>query len=89
MKECLIRGWSVNVLVLPQRGSEIRTNGVTVDVYPSWDAVVKMMTDPEFANRWHKIHPDMEIQAGLEHFDKLRNNLTANLFKVTDMISAK
>jgi len=89
MKEGLIRGWSVNVLVLPQRGSEIRTNGVTVDVYPSWDAVVKMMTDPEFANRWHKIHPDMEIQAGLEHFDKLRNNLTANLFKVADMISAK
>jgi hypothetical protein len=88
-KEGLTRGWSVNVLVLPPRGSENRINGVTVDVYPSWDAVIKSMIDPEFLNRWRKIHPDMEIGTTFEHLDKLRNNLTANLFKVDDMISAK
>jgi len=88
-KEGLTRGWSVNVLVLPPRGSENRINGVTVDVYPSWDAVIKSMIDPEFVNRWHKIHPDMEIGTTFEHLDKLRNNLTANLFRVDDMMSAK
>lgn len=88
-KEGLTRGWSVNVLVLPPRGSENRINGVTVDVYPSWDAVTKSMIDPEFVNRWHKIHPDMEIGTTFEHYDKVRNNLTANVFKVDDMISAK
>jgi hypothetical protein len=88
-KEGLTRGWSVNVLVLPQRGSENRINGVTVDVYPSWDAVIKLMIDPEFENRWRKIHPDMEIGTTFEHYDKLRNNLTANVFKVDDMISVK
>ncbi len=88
-KEGLTRGWSVNVLVLPPRGSENRINGVTVDVYPSWDAVIKSMIDPEFLNRWRKIHPDMEIGTTMEHYDKLRNNLSANLFRVDDMISAK
>ena len=88
-KEGLTRGWSVNVLMLPQRGSENRINGVTVDVYPSWDAVIKSMIDPEFVNRWRKIHPDMEIGTTFEHYDKLRNNLTANLFRIDDMISAK
>ncbi len=88
-KEGLTRGWSLNVMVLPPRGSENRRNGVTVDVYPSWDAVTKSMIDPEFVNRWRKIHPDMEIGTTFEHYDKLRNNLTANLFKVDDMISAK
>jgi hypothetical protein len=75
--------------VLPPRGSENRINGVTVDVYPSWDAVIKSMIDPEFVNRWRKIHPDMEIGTTFEHYDKLRNNLSANLFRVDDMISAK
>jgi hypothetical protein len=88
-KEGLTRGWSVNVMIMPQRGSENRLNGVTVDVYPSWDALNKSMIDPEFVKRWQKIHPDMEIGATFEHYDKLRNNLTANLFKVDDMISAK
>lgn len=88
-KEGLTRGWSVNELVLPSRGSEIRINAVTVDVFPSWDAVVKSMIDPEFVNRWRKIHPDMEIGTTFEHYDKLRNNLTANLFRIDDMISAK
>jgi hypothetical protein len=88
-KDGLTRGWSVNVLVMPQRGSENRINGVTVDVYPSWDALNKSMIDPEFVNRWRKIHPDMEIGTTFEHYDKLRNNLTANLFRVDDMISAK
>ncbi len=89
IKDGLTRGWSVNVMVMPQRGTENRLNGVTVDVYPSWDALNKSMIDPEFVKRWQKIHPDMEIGATFEHYDKLRNNLTANLFRIDDMISAK
>ena len=88
-KEGKTRGWSVNVLVLPQRGSENRINGVTVDVYPSWDAVMKLMIDPDFVKIWQKVHPDMEIGTTFEHYDKLRNQLSANLYKVDDMISAK
>jgi hypothetical protein len=83
------RGWSVNVMVLPQRGSENRLSGVTVDVYPSWDALVKFMSDPDLVSLWHKIHPDMEIGTTFEHYDKLRTQLTANVFKVDDMVSAK
>ncbi len=87
-KEGLTRGWSVNVLVMPPRGSEIRANGVTVDVFPSWDAVFKAQIDPEFYNRWRKVHPDMEFGTTFEQYEKLRNNLTANLFHIDDMISA-
>ena len=89
VKEGMTRGWSVNVMLLPQPGTENRLNGATVDVYPSWDAVIKLMIDPEFMNRWRKIHPDMEIGTTFEHYDKLRKNLTGNLFKIDDMISAK
>ena len=88
-KDGKIRGWSINVMVLPQRGSENRLNGVTVDVYPSWDALIKLFIDPDFESTWRKIHPDMEIGTTFEHYDKLRNQLTANVFKVDDMISAK
>ena len=77
------------MMVMPQRGTENRINGVTVDVYPSWDALNKSMIDPEFLNRWRKLHPDMEIGTTFEHYDKLRNNLTSNLFRIDDMISAK
>ena len=89
VKEGLTRGWFVNVMQMPQRGSENRINGVTVDVYPSWDALNKSMIDPEFLNRWRKLHPGMEIGTTFEHYDKLRNNLTSNLFRIDDMISAK
>ena len=60
-KEGLTRGWSVNLLVMPLREAKTGSTGVTVDVYPSWDAVIKSMIDPEFVNRWRKIHPDMEM----------------------------
>ena len=70
-------------------GKRKQDNGVTVDVYPSWDAVIKSMIDPEFVNRWHKIHPDMEMGTTFEHYDKLRNILSANLFRIDDRISAK
>jgi hypothetical protein len=89
VKDGKARGWSVNVMVLPQRGSENRLNGVTVDVYPSWDALMKFMVDPDLVNLWHKVHPDMEIGSTFEHYDKLRTQLTANVFKVDDMIAAK
>src|SRR5213076_984327 len=55
VKDGKARGWSVNVLVLPQRGRETRMNGVTVDVFPSWDAMIKLMIDPGFVNLWHKV----------------------------------
>jgi hypothetical protein len=31
----------------------------------------------------------MEIGTTFEHYDKVRNNLTANVFKVDEMISAQ
>lgn len=85
-KEGLTRGWSLNVLVMPPRGNDIETNGVTVDVYPNWDAVYK--PDPEFYNRWKKVHPDMELGTTLQQFEKLGPNSTAHLFKVDDMVSS-
>lgn len=88
-KEGLTRGWSVNVMVVPPRGEDIAVNGVTVDVYPSWDAVTKSMVDPEWLNRFRKIHPDMEVGTSFEHLEKVRKNLTANLYRLDDVISTE
>lgn len=87
-KEGLTRGWSVNVMVMPARGDDIVVNGVTVDVYPSWDAVTKSMVDPEWLNRFRKVHPDMEVGTSFEHLEKVRKNLTANLYRIDDAISS-
>ncbi len=77
-------GWSVNMQVLPN-GSDLKYQAVTVDVYPSWNAIFE---DPHYAEVFKKAHPDMEIGTTMEHFDKLRTILSTNLYQVADMVSA-
>jgi hypothetical protein len=76
------RGWSVNVQVLPA-GSDLKFQGVTVDIYPSWDAVFKSIG---FAERFKKVHPDMEIGTTMENAEKVRTILSTQLFQVEDMV---
>jgi hypothetical protein len=78
-------GWSLNVAVLPN-GSESPYQAVTVDVFPSWDAV--FADDPQFADRFRKVHPDMELGTTFEQFEKLRKRASITLFELVDMVSA-
>ncbi|MGA8671478.1 MAG: hypothetical protein WB679_16455, partial [Terracidiphilus sp.] len=57
VKDAREYGWSVNVAAMPFR-SDRPYQGVTVDVYPSMEAL--FAEDKEFASRFRKVHPDME-----------------------------
>jgi hypothetical protein len=83
VKDGVTRGWSVNVQVLPG-GSALKFEAVTVDIYPSWDAVFK---DFGFAEHFKKAHPDMEVGTTMQAFEKLRTILSSELFTVEDMVT--
>ncbi len=85
VKEGVTRGWSVNLQVLPS-GSDLPFQGVTVDVYPSWDAVFR--EDTKFIERFKKVHPDMEFGTTYEQFEKLRTIFSTQLFVLDDMITS-
>ncbi len=83
VKDGVTRGWSANTQVLPA-GSDLKFQAVTVDAYPSWDAVFK---DFGFAEHFKKAHPDMEVGTTMENFDKLRTILASDLYTVEDMVT--
>jgi hypothetical protein len=84
-KDGVESGWSVNLQVLPA-GSDLPYQGVTVDVYPGWDAVFK--DDGKFVERFRKTHPDMEFGTTIQQFEKLRTILSSKLFALDDMIAS-
>ena len=78
-------GWSVNVQVLPN-GTDLPFQAVTVDVYPSWDAV--FAGNAHFPEHFKKAHPDMEIGTTMEKLDTLRTIVSRTLFTCDDMLTA-
>jgi hypothetical protein len=83
-KDGVKSGWSLNVEVLP-RGSDLPYDAVTVDVYPTWDSVFQ--PDPQFAARFSKVHPDMDLGTTMETYDKMRSIVTTELYSVEDMVT--
>jgi hypothetical protein len=79
-------GWSLNVRSMPF-GSDLPFQGVTVDVYPSMDAVFE--NDPQFIERFRKVHPDMEFGFTMERFEKLRTQALAELYVLDDIVTAQ
>jgi hypothetical protein len=77
-------GWSVNVAAMPF-GSDMPYQGVTVDVFPSLDAV--FAEDKQFADRFRKVHPDMELGTTFERVNKLRAQAQVRLFLLQDFVS--
>jgi hypothetical protein len=72
-------GWAINQQVFPN-GNKDRTAVSTVDLFPSWDAVMKQ--GDGFVARWKKVHPDMELGTTFEQFQKLCSIDNTVLYKV-------
>lgn len=85
-KDGIRTGWSLNTRVLPS-GSDQPFQAVTVDVFPSWESIYK--DDPQFVDRWHKVHPDLELGTTFEKYEKLRSLSMSQLYVVQDLIQAK
>lgn len=84
IKDGVASGWSVNVQELPAV-TNLPFQAVTVDVYPSWDAVFN--DDPQYVERFKRVHPDMEFGTTFEHFEKLRTQVSIQLLTVEDMVT--
>ena len=84
VKDGKTSGWSVNVQVLPG-GADLPFQAVTVDIYPDWDSIFK--DDPQFVDRFKRVHSDMELGTTLEEFGKLRTIKSTQLFEVIEAIS--
>jgi hypothetical protein len=85
IKDGVESGWSVNIQAFGQ-DSELPYQGVTVDVYPSWDAVWK--DDPQFLDRFKKVHPDTDFYPAYEKIKKIRTQIHEQLYAIDDRISA-
>jgi len=82
VKDGVQRGWFLNVQVIPG-GSDLKYQASTVDVYPSWDAYFKLNNG--FAERFKKVHPDMDINQTFDNFEKLRTIGSLEMLSVEDV----
>ena len=87
-KEGVTRGWSVDVRSIPD-GAALDFDGLTVDVYPSWEAYFRLTSDPKFPEAWKKVHPEMDLDATFAEYDKYRTVVREELWVVEDLIAAK
>ena len=83
-KDGVSSGWSLNVQVLPE-GSELPYDAVTVDVFPTWGSVFQ--PDHQFAERFRKVHPDMDLGTTMETYSKLRSIEFRELLSVEDVVT--
>jgi hypothetical protein len=86
VKDGVQSGWSVNLEAYGLQ-SELPYQGVTVDFFPSWDAVWK--DDPQFVDRLKKVHPETDPTAMFEQISKARSMVAQQLFAIEDLITAK
>ena len=85
VKDGVESGWSVNLRAVGLN-SDLPYQGVSVDVYPNWDAVFK--DDPQFTDRVKKVHPGKDINAMFEQIDKSRNMVRTELYAIEDLITS-
>jgi hypothetical protein len=64
-----LRGWSVNVLVLPS-GTDTKFQAVTLDVFPNWEAAFKPLP---VEDTFKQVHPDKDAEQTFEKLLKSRD----------------
>lgn len=75
--------WSLNVREMPA-GSDAPFQAVTVDSFSSMDGVFE--PDPQFFDRFRKVHPDMDARAAFAGFEKLRTIGMVELYTIEDAV---
>jgi hypothetical protein len=88
-KQGIIRGWEADLRLVPG-GSDVKYDGVTVDVYPSWDAYFNFTTNPKLAELWQKVHPDLTFETAFEdEYPKVSTQVRTELWVIEDLVAAQ
>lgn len=78
IKDGVLSGWSLNLRSLGLE-SDLPYQGVSVDVFPSWDALFK--DDPQFIDRIKKVYPDKDLDSMLfQRVNKVRTMVRTELY---------
>jgi len=74
--------WGLYTLSMPG-GSDYPVKGMTVDGFPSWEAVGKGLPAPTI---WKKVHPDTDYAQHMGKLSGLSDRSSVEVFKVVDII---
>jgi hypothetical protein len=83
VEEGNMRGWMVNLAVLPA-GTEIKYQAVTLDVFPSWDA---MMKPRPVSDTFKKVHPGKNAQQEFGRLEKARDLARRELIVLEESVT--
>lgn len=79
-----MRAWSLNVQVLPN-GVDLPYQAVTVDVFPSMDAVFN--EDNSIPSTFKALYPKTDLRTFMAGFEKLGTIRSAQLFELDDLVT--
>ena len=82
VKEVPGTSWGLYTLVVPG-GSEQPYNTMTVDGFPSWDAMGKGLPVRQL---WTKVHPDVDFTEHMQKLSTLADRTRIEVFRVVDVI---
>jgi hypothetical protein len=86
-KAGITRSWAVDLRVVPS-GPELQYDGVTVDVFPTWDAYFSFTSNRKLGELWNKVHPDLTFEQAFTEYPKVTTQILRQLWVVEDLISA-
>jgi hypothetical protein len=77
--------WRVATLAMPG-GANLPYNALTVDVFPSWDALGKGI--PARAT-WNKVHPDTDMAAYIERLGRIVERPRTDTVRIVEMLERR
>jgi hypothetical protein len=75
--------WRVASLIMPG-GTSLPYNAMTVDIFPSWEALAKGLPAREI---WNKVHPERDMSAHLTRLSEIRDRPRVDLVKLIEVIT--
>jgi hypothetical protein len=75
--------WFVNGLAMPS-GNRTPYNGMTVDVFPDWNSLVRGVPVNDV---WPKVHPSLSFTEYLNRLEKVRSVHDVEVYKVVDVVA--
>jgi hypothetical protein len=77
--------WSVNGLWMPS-GDRTPYNGLTVDIFPDWNSLIRGVP---FNELWSKVHPDMPFTEFFNRLERVRSVHDVEVYKIVEVVRAK
>ena len=75
--------WRVASLVMPG-GANLPYNAMTVDIFPSWDALGKGLPTRDI---WNKVHPNTDMSAHLNRLSVIRDRPRVDTVRLVEYIT--